>query len=319
VCSGTDGAPAAGAPAFQERKSIPGFPEFAGLELNHRAEVEAHLGQWPPATSELTFTNLFMWADTYHPTVCILNGALCCLLQPDYRSAFFLPPVGGHDLPGICGQLLRWLEERSEVPTIERAPASLVSVLVGPGRPFLADEDPDQADYVYRSRDLIHLPGNRYHPKRNNIRKFEREHPWEYRPLSEDLLPQCRDLQEHWCDLRGCDAGGPAMAGEHLAVMRLLDHYHELGVCGGAVLVEGRVAAFAIGERLNPDTAVIHVEKGDPNLPGVYQVINREFAREWSHLAFINREQDLGDPGLRQAKQSYYPDHMIAKYVVRSA
>ena len=87
---------------------------------------------------------------------------------------------------------------------------------------------------------------------------------------------------------------------------------------GGAVVVEGRIEAFAIGERLNPTTSVVHFEKANPELRGMYQLINQWFSRnELSEYSFVNREQDLGLEDLRKAKESYQPHHMARKFIVR--
>ena len=87
---------------------------------------------------------------------------------------------------------------------------------------------------------------------------------------------------------------------------------------GGCLLVNERVQAFTLGEPLNGNTVVIHLEKATPELPGAFQAINREFlAREWADWEFVNREQDVGQPGLRKSKESYLPEHMVEKFVVR--
>ncbi len=84
------------------------------------------------------------------------------------------------------------------------------------------------------------------------------------------------------------------------------------------MVAESRIVAFALGEPVNADTFVVRVEKADPSVPGTYTVINQEFARHGAAgFKWINREQDLGVPGLRRAKQSYYPDHLVRKYRVK--
>lgn len=291
--------------------ALPAFPNLAPLALEHRAAVTELLRRRPPVVSELTFTNLYMWRDTYRPQVGVLEGLLCVKLAPAYRSAFWLPPAGEEPARAV-GRLLA----DEGAPSMERVPPDLAAELRAGN--FQVTSDLDNSDYVYRTADLVELKGNRYHQKRTNLRKFEQTHRWEYRPLTPDLLDGCRALQEQWCDVKGCDAAGPALQGEARAVLALLEDWERLEATGGVILVEGRVAAFAAGEQLNADTAVVHVEKADGSMPGVYQLINREFARQWAHLPFINREQDMGDPGLRQAKESYRPDHMIEKFVVRA-
>jgi len=97
-----------------------------------------------------------------------------------------------------------------------------------------------------------------------------------------------------------------------------LTQYNNLSVQGAVIVVGGRVGAFTIGEHLNRDTVVIHIEKADPDIPGLYQLINQQFCKNMEEeITYVNREQDLGIDGLRKAKLSYYPDHFVEKYRIR--
>lgn len=119
-------------------------------------------------------------------------------------------------------------------------------------------------------------------------------------------------MHEKHCDLYA------SLRAEARAVKEVLGQLEPLGVVGGAILVNDRVQAFSLGEPLNRRTVVIHIEKATPELPGAFQVITREFLRqEWSDWELVNREQDVGEPGLRRAKESYHPVAMVEKFVVR--
>jgi hypothetical protein len=108
--------------------------------------------------------------------------------------------------------------------------------------------------------------------------------------------------------------------GEWEAIVKVLANYQALSLQGGVILIDDRVQAFSCGERLNERTAVIHLEKADPELRGLYAVINREFTQQaWAGTTFINREQDLGEAGLRKAKLSYHPHHLVEKFRIRLA
>jgi hypothetical protein len=104
------------------------------------------------------------------------------------------------------------------------------------------------------------------------------------------------------------------------AVRELLGAFDELAVTGGVIMVDGSLEAFAVGELLSADTAVVHIEKANAQIPGLYSLINQQFCEHaWSSIALINREQDLGDEGLRQAKLSYHPERLVEKYRIRLA
>ena len=97
----------------------------------------------------------------------------------------------------------------------------------------------------------------------------------------------------------------------------VLEDVEQLGVTGGCIEVDGKIEAFTLGELLNPETVVIHIEKANAAFHGLYQVINQQFLeKQWPEVRYVNREQDMGVSGLRNAKQSSYPDHMVEKFTV---
>lgn len=121
-------------------------------------------------------------------------------------------------------------------------------------------------------------------------------------------------MQTAWCDLRECHLD-PGLKAEDYAVQRALDHFDRLSCLGGVLVVEGRVEAFSLGEPLRPEMAVIHIEKGNPQIKGIYAAMNQMFLEQtFSGVELVNREQDLGEPGLREAKQSYRPVAMVDKF-----
>ncbi|MCX6844338.1 MAG: phosphatidylglycerol lysyltransferase domain-containing protein [candidate division WOR-3 bacterium] len=139
----------------------------------------------------------------------------------------------------------------------------------------------------------------------------------EYRQINAGNVPDCLALETSWCNLRHCDMD-PGLAAEQRAIAACFENWEQFSLIGGAVVVEGRIEAFAIGERLNSTTAVVHFEKANPELRGMYQLINQWFSRnELSEYAYVNREQDPGIEGLRKAKESYHPRHMVRKFTVR--
>jgi hypothetical protein len=125
-------------------------------------------------------------------------------------------------------------------------------------------------------------------------------------------------MQDRWCEARNCGEE-PSLCAEYRAVRAAFRRFEDFGLLGGVVRVDGCVQAFAIGEALNRDTAVVHFEKAMTEYRGLYQLINQRFCiSELDGFRFVNREQDLGIPGLRKAKESYHPHHMVDKYVAKS-
>jgi hypothetical protein len=179
-----------------------------------------------------------------------------------------------------------------------------------------AELDRSQCDYVYLVQDLVELKGRKYHRKRNHIKQFQEKYSYRYIPLTPEWVPQCLQLEAEWCDLRHCEAS-PGLRNESLAVKEGFTHFEKLGVKGGAILINEKVEAFTLGDPLNPETVVIHIEKANPAYEGLYPTINQAFLEhQWSGYAYANREQDLGEEGLRKAKESYFPHHMVNKYSI---
>jgi uncharacterized protein len=148
------------------------------------------------------------------------------------------------------------------------------------------------------------------------VYKFLKSYDFEYKTLDEDLIQCFLNLQEDWCELKDC-LETPDLFDENLAVYEALIHYEELRFQGGAILIDSKVEAFSLGERLNPETAVIHIEKANPAIPGLYAAINQLFCKHsWGDMKYVNREQDLGLDGLRQAKMSYNPHHLVEKFTL---
>jgi len=288
---------------------------YKHLELSDKEIFTRHLRAGPPAISEMTFSNLFMWRHHYQPhwredDDCLLVAA--CL---EGDEPFGLPPAGSGDQVRAAETLCRDMAKAGYLHDLQRVGEDLALELEATGR-FSISLDRGNSDYVYLASELAELPGRRFHRKKNHFNKFVKNFPFEYRPLGAEMIRLVLDMQENWCQLRDCDQD-PGLASEDRAIWEALTNYEHLDYSGGVILIDGRVEAFSLGEPLSPDTAVIHIEKGNPDFDGIYAAINKLFvAGAWSGMTYINREQDLGLSGLRKAKESYQPNHLVNKYVV---
>jgi hypothetical protein len=284
----------------------PHYPDFKPLDLEDREHIHSVLRAHPP----------IMWRHHYKFRWSLADGTLLVCGETAEAAPFGLPPVGGGDLTPAFRLLLEFLGKLTPAPEIHRVPAAMAQRYAGP-LSLEVKENRDHSDYVYRTEALTSLKGRKYHRKRNHLKQFLSNYASRYEPMGDRLVESCLELQEEWCRLREC-FGNQALVSEERAIHEILGHYNELGCEGGAIMVDGKVVAFSLGEPLNPDTAVIHVEKANPEFPGSYVAINQEFCRHsWSGFTFINREQDLGEEGLRKAKLSYYPDHLVHKVILR--
>lgn len=294
---------------------VPEFPQLKDLTLENKPLCDQLFNQFPPQISEFTFTNLFIWRQAYQIKISRLQNFLC-LLSEQEGSSFFFPPIGEGDVIECYQGLLQYLRGKGIFPKIVRVPEAVVAEIDWKTSGMKAELDRNQSDYVYLVQDLTELKGRKYHRKRNHIKQFQEKYSYQYIPLTPEWIPQCLQLETEWCDLRQCEAS-PGLLNESLAIKEAFTHYEELGVKGGAILINAKVEAFTLGEPLNPETVVIHIEKANPAYEGLYPTIHQAFLEnQWSGTTYVNREQDLGEEGLRKAKESYFPHHMVNKYTV---
>jgi hypothetical protein len=289
---------------------LPIFPHFKPFTLADRDLIRDILWDYQAETSELTFTNLFMWQSHYGYQWTMAHDRLLVVAAGADGPPWALPPVGPPNRARLCREVLTWLREERGVadPAIERADARLAAE-VADSPDLVVEPERQHFDYLYRAADLINLAGKPYHAKRNHINSLAGT--WRYEALGVDHLSACLNVSRKWCDDKRCELDLSLM-GEWTAIATALANFESLGYQGGVMLLDGRVEAFACGELLNDTTAVIHLEKANPQKRNLYAVINQQ-------VEFINREQDLGDPGLRQAKESYHPDHLVEKFRIRLA
>ncbi len=284
--------------------NIPRYPEFKAVDLEDRTVFEDYFRRFPAEVCELNFANIFIWRHSERPRYTLLNGNLCLVCEPDFEPPYAFPPVGETALRETAEVCL------SHAPRLSRATEAFVRDHAAGLR---VEEDRDNFDYVYLARDLAELGGKKFDGKRNRIRRFEAAGRHAYAELGPAHIEDCRRLFAEWfADKENHD---PFLKAEKDAILEALTHFDSLGLRGGVVLVEGRVEAFTIGTALTPETAVIQIEIANPAVVGLAQYINREFVRRaWPDMAYINREQDVGVPGLRTAKTSYQPHHLVKKY-----
>ncbi|MDF1618331.1 DUF2156 domain-containing protein [Petrocella sp. FN5] len=184
---------------------------------------------------------------------------------------------------------------------------------------FEITTDRKQYDYLYDAEALRTLKGKKLSKKRNHLNSFKREYEgrWRYEEISSDRNHEICEFVKAWGETKGEDAG--MLADEIVGVCKIIEQMTILEVKVGAIYIDDVLKAVTIGSLMNHDReAVIHIEKADPEVRGLYQAINQEFLiHAYPNVEFVNREDDLGLEGLRKAKLSYYPIDLIKKYNIR--
>ncbi|MDD7051595.1 MAG: phosphatidylglycerol lysyltransferase domain-containing protein [Lachnospiraceae bacterium] len=271
---------------------------------------------------EFSFCNNYLWAPFYEMRYTIIEDMLVFLAQGRQPSVGVPLAKDGASERNL-GKVVSILEEyfvsiqapfQMHLVTEEKF-AQLEAQF--PGK-YVIEYNRDQADYIYEVEKMISLSGKKLHGKRNHINKFKENNPnWRYEPLSQENVSACVKMAEEWREKNLCDEKGEKHT-EFCVTLRALDEYEQLGLKGGVLRIEDRVVAFTLGEELNRETFVVHIEKAMADIQGAYPMINQQFlVHEASQYKYVNREEDMGEEGLRKAKLSYYPVFLQEKGVVR--
>jgi hypothetical protein len=286
---------------------------FEPISLERREEYTRALEACPHVTSDYAFANIWGWGGHYGLEWAVA-GDLVGLRQTSPRTVY-RAPVGPWDRYawGQCDCLF-------QVRDLTRVPEALARVWkqAFDGR-IRVTAARDHWDYVYAVPDLIALPGETYRKKREQLEQFKASNLWQYSCMTADCVEEVLDMQADWFRWREEEnEHSPALQAENEAITRVLQHMDRLPrLMGGTVRVEGRIKAYTVAECLSRDTLVIHFEKADTRFAGAYQAINQMFLEHSAKdFAFVNREQDLGEEGLRKAKLSYNPARFEKKYDV---
>lgn len=264
---------------------------------------------------DLSFSNLCSWRFLYGTQFTVANGFLVLRFRADGKLAYMMP-VGKGDPTETLQAIMADAQALGEPFLMTGVCADTKDELERsmPGV-FEFTTDRDYADYIYLREDLATLKGKKYQPKRNHINKFLRTYPgYDYTPITTDRIAECLQLEMQWCKANNCKEQ-EALSAERQSLTYALNHFDELGLLGGILHADGRIAAFTFGTPINAQTFDVCIEKADTDIDGAYTMINYEFARHIpEQYLYLNREEDLGIEGLRKAKLSYHPCLLLEKY-----
>lgn len=286
-------------------------------ELEDRAQINHYLSYADTRSCEMTFANTYLWSRHYDVGFTVLEDML--VFGSTAGTVSFTVPVGPGDLRQVLDILMAYCEEKGvpfQLHNVTKEDFDRLEAFY-PGE-FDISYERDYADYVYETEKLINLSGKKYHSKKNHINKFKALYPdWSYEPITKDNLEECFQMGLRWRELNGCEEDEEKHA-EICVALNYLRLFEELEMRGGALRVDGKIVAFTIGEPVNRDTLVVHIEKAFAEIQGAYTMINQQFAEhEGAGFTYMNREEDMGEEGLRKAKLSYKPVFLVEKGVVR--
>lgn len=290
--------------------------EFHKMKLTQRAEYDKVLFDCEPRGCEYSFANQYLWGKQQ---AAFIHGCVA-FFSHFYGRSIYPYPIGNGDKKAVIEAILQDAEKRG-IPCrltgmTEKDKEELESLF--PGK-FAFKASRDSADYVYAIDDLADLKGRKFQKKRNHVNKFRAQHPdYEVLEINVCNLPVVQHMINEWYWVRMKEDPEGDYLLENIALARACQNYVGLGMDGIALVDGGKVLAMTMGSRMGKDTFDIHFEKALENVEGAYATVNCEFARflrlKYPDVAYLDREDDMGLEGLRKAKLSYNPHHLIDKY-----
>jgi len=284
---------------------------FEPIGLDRQEEYkEALIGCPQLLTSDFSFANVYGWAEHYGLEWAFHKGL--CFIRQTKPDLIYWAPVGPWEEYDWAG--CRAMAEGRKFTRVPEALTRMWSIAYGNN--VLIEENRDHWDYIYSVEELIALKGKKYHKKKNLVNQFKKNYLYAYEPMAPECVEEVLEMQDEWYKWYEENNPSEALKAENHAITRVLHNFDQInGLMGATLRVEGKVIAYTVAEPLCEDSIVIHFEKGDIRYKGVYQAINKMFLEnEAAEYINVNREQDLGDEGLRKAKMSYNPYFFLKKF-----
>ena len=283
--------------------------DFKPIELEDKHLFDKHYAKYPPVHSDNLFTTMISWREygKYHYTISEDN----LIIMSKVKNQIQFRPPSGKRKKDVFDKVLKLVKEQTS-----NYPFGLIDTQT---KDWLSEHYPKLEfiprrqffDYVYLASNLAELPGSDYSKIRNRLNKFKRNFDYTVEKISKENIDEIGEFLKRWCLWKDCESD-PLLENEKKAILYSMSHFFELELSGITMRINGNIETIAVYEGMSPDTAVVHYEKGSPDFDGIYKAVNQETAKILqTDFTFINRESDMDLPGLRKAKMSYRPHHMI--------
>lgn len=286
------------------------MPQFEPVSISAQEKYKTYTSHCPGLTSDYSFVNLWGWQEHYG-LEWAFDEDLAWIRQTKPETVYWAP-VG-------AWQTLNW----REIPFCRtarhftRVPKNLADIWRELCSDHItAEPNRDHFDYVYSVQELIDLRGNRFHKKKNLYNQFVKKNNYEYKKMEPDCVEEALAMQLEW--LKWQEYESETLQAENTAIYRVLTNFDRIAnLTGGAIRIDGKMVAYTVAEPVCDENMIIHFEKGNTRYKGIYQAINKDFlANTANEYKYVNREQDVGDEGLRKAKLSYNPVELLEKFEV---
>lgn len=299
---------------------------FKEIDINAYEELKPFFNHVDYEACEYCFTTLYMWRHVYE-TSYYVNDDFALIVGEYEGDRFSVLPLAKKDkIHEALEFMVNYFKHEDHQIYLRAVTKDVVELLQKdyPGK-FKYIEERDYFDYVYDAEALRTLKGRKNQKKRNHLNYFLKEYEgrFEYKKLGKKEFDDCVELLRAWASNKAEQGDvDDGIDDEFIGIKKIFDNYdvleEEVKVAG--VYIDNKLEAFTIGEYINDDMALIHIEKANPEIRGLYQYINQQFlVHEFENVEFVNREEDLGIEGLRKAKLSYHPCKFVEKYTVMEA
>lgn len=289
---------------------------FSHITLDDKQAYERYLFEDGERGCEFSFANLYLWGRQY---ICKVEGHIAFFSQFNMRTVYPYP-LGTGDKGAVLDKIIADATSRGipcRITGLSESAKETIETLYPDKFRFHTDEG--SYDYVYDINDLADLAGRKYHGKRNHMARFAEANPdYTVEPINDGNMAEVRAFADSWYERRLAENPDADYHMERAALERAMRDFTPLGLVGLMLRTKEGVVAITMASRMSPDTFDVHFEKARADIQGAYVAINCSLARyvreKYPDVKYLDREEDMGLEGLRRAKQSYHPHHMIKKY-----
>lgn len=284
------------------------MPGLNDLGIAHTLMLREYLSKYPRENCDYTITNLLSWGSIYENKFLLYKERLVIF---NVRFNYVLFPIGEELSPVELKELVSLFKQYYPEAEMILIPQEYLEKHSDFSEHFEVYEDRDWSDYVYSNENMVSLSGKKLAKKKNLISQYRRTYPeFHVLRITEDRLAHILQFTEKW--RRERDLDDPYLETEFKAIKNTIDNWNSLPTEGIIICHKEKISAYSIFSQQNEDMATVHFEKFDPFMKGSAQVITWETSKYLqSRYTWLNREQDMGLAGLRQAKLSYAPDRLV--------
>ncbi|MCD4713388.1 MAG: phosphatidylglycerol lysyltransferase domain-containing protein [Clostridiales bacterium] len=290
------------------------------VDISSQAQLRSYYEAFDSEISDTSLTNVLLWACKYNFHFFTMDS-FAFIVNIETDRLYFSSPIGSFDDETLVCEVTKNLKDLLNsfgIPlVIKKASCKFVKIIDHSSLfEMEALANRDESDYIYDYEPMKTLAGNKYHKKKNQVNKFIKTvENYNFRPYGSDDSETVMQLMEKWCLDHGCD-NDINLQFEFGGVMHYLENSSVDHLLMGLLFVDDKLQGFILGEIVSKNMLLIHIEKANADIPGIYQMLGYEFYNMVSNesLLWINREQDLGIEGLRKSKMSYHPVRFVEKF-----